>query len=57
VPPCRASPSSPQVEQLLFGYLFFGEVIGPLTITGAAIIIGAGLFIFMREQQLRRTAG
>jgi S-adenosylmethionine uptake transporter len=39
---------------MLFGYLFFGEVIGPLTITGAAIIIGAGLFIFMREQQLRR---
>jgi S-adenosylmethionine uptake transporter len=42
---------------MLFGYLFFDEVIGPLTITGAAIIIGGGLFIFMREQQLRREAG
>ncbi|MFC7539756.1 EamA family transporter [Siccirubricoccus deserti] len=39
---------------MLFGYLFFGEVIGPLTMAGAAIIIGAGLFIFLREQRLRR---
>jgi S-adenosylmethionine uptake transporter len=38
---------------MLFGYVFFGEVIGPLTLAGAAIIIGAGLFIFLREQQLR----
>jgi S-adenosylmethionine uptake transporter len=42
---------------MLFGYLFFDEVIGPLTMTGAAIIIAAGLFIFLREQQLRRQAG
>ena len=42
---------------MLFGYLFFDELIGPLTMTGAAIIIGAGLFIFLREQQLRRKAG
>ncbi|MBP0496485.1 DMT family transporter [Roseomonas sp. SG15] len=39
---------------MLFGYLFFGEVIGLLTMAGAVIIIGAGLFIFLREQQLRR---
>lgn len=39
---------------MIFGYLFFGEVIGPLTLMGAVIIIGAGLFIFLREQQLRR---
>ena len=39
---------------MLFGYVFFGEVIGPLTLAGAAIIIGAGLFIFLREQRLRR---
>jgi S-adenosylmethionine uptake transporter len=38
---------------MLFGYLFFGEVVGPLTVAGAAIIIGAGLFIFLRERQLR----
>lgn len=41
---------------MLFGYLFFGEVIGPLTLAGAAIIVAAGLFIFLREQQLRRRA-
>lgn len=39
---------------ILFGYIFFGEVIGPLTLTGAAIIVGSGLFIFLREQQLRQ---
>ena len=39
---------------MLFGYIFFGEVIGPLTLAGAAIIIAAGLFIFLREQHLRR---
>lgn len=41
---------------MLFGYIFFGEVIEPLTLAGAAIIIGAGLFIFLREQRLRRDA-
>ena len=41
---------------MLFGYLFFGEVIGPLTLAGAVVIIGAGLFIFLREQQLRTRA-
>ncbi len=39
---------------MLFGFLFFGEVIGPLPLAGAGIIIGAGLFIFLREQQLRK---
>ncbi|WP_328805721.1 DMT family transporter [Sabulicella rubraurantiaca] len=41
---------------MLFGYIFFDEVIGPLTMAGAAVIIGAGLFIFLREQHLRRQA-
>ncbi|MBP0445966.1 DMT family transporter [Roseomonas sp. SSH11] len=39
---------------MLFGYLFFGEVLTPLTLLGGAIIVGAGLFIFWREQALRR---
>ncbi|WP_419897867.1 DMT family transporter [Roseomonas sp. USHLN139] len=38
---------------MLFGFVFFDEVLSPLTMAGAAIIIGAGLFIFLREQQLR----
>ncbi|MCR0982540.1 DMT family transporter [Roseomonas populi] len=42
---------------MLFGYLFFGEVMGPLPLIGAGIIVGAGLFIFLREQQLRRQGG
>ncbi|SDB57941.1 EamA-like transporter family protein [Belnapia rosea] len=42
---------------MLFGYLFFDEVIGPLTLAGAIIIIGAGLFIFLREQRLSSQAG
>ena len=42
---------------LLFGWLFFDEVVGSLTLGGAAIIVGAGLFIFMREQALRRAGG
>lgn len=41
---------------LLFGWLFFGEVVGPLTLLGAAVIVGAGLFIFVREQALRRAS-
>lgn len=35
---------------ILFGYLFFGEMIGPLSLTGVAIIVGAGLFIFLRKR-------
>jgi drug/metabolite transporter (DMT)-like permease len=42
---------------MLFGYFFFDEVIGPLTLAGAVIIIGAGLFIFLREQRLSSQAG
>lgn len=38
---------------LLFGYLFFGEVVGPLTLAGTATIIAAGLFIFVRERKVR----
>lgn len=38
------------------GYVFFGEVVDPPTILGAAIIMGATLYIARREQQLRRRA-
>lgn len=40
----------------VFGYLFFGDVPTPATLVGVAIIIGAGLFIFLREQRARRAA-
>jgi drug/metabolite transporter (DMT)-like permease len=39
---------------VMFGYVVFGDVPSAATIVGAAIIIGAGLYIFIREQQLGR---
>jgi drug/metabolite transporter (DMT)-like permease len=39
---------------VVFGYIFFGEVPEILTIVGAAIITGAGIYIFMREQTLAK---
>ncbi|HVY18625.1 MAG TPA: DMT family transporter [Bauldia sp.] len=37
---------------VIFGFIFFGNVPSMQTLVGAAIIIGAGLFIFFREQQV-----
>jgi drug/metabolite transporter (DMT)-like permease len=42
------------VWAVMFGYVVFGDVPSVATIAGAAIIIGAGLYIFIREQQLGR---
>src|SRR5450631_1195008 len=39
---------------MMFGYLVFGDVPSMATIAGAAIIIGAGLYIFLRERDLGR---
>jgi drug/metabolite transporter (DMT)-like permease len=39
---------------VMFGYAVFGDVPSPATILGAAIIIGAGLYIFLRERELGR---
>jgi drug/metabolite transporter (DMT)-like permease len=36
----------------IFGYLVFGDVPSVTTIIGVAIIIAAGLYIFLREQEL-----
>src|SRR3954468_21049101 len=38
----------------MFGYFVFGDVPSIATIAGAAIIIGAGLYIFLRERDLGR---
>lgn len=45
------------VWAVLFGYLAFGDVPALPMILGATIIIGAGLFIFLREQVRARQAG
>jgi drug/metabolite transporter (DMT)-like permease len=42
------------VWAVMFGYAVFGDVPSLATIVGAAIIICAGLYIFLREQQLGR---
>ncbi len=39
---------------VMFGYAVFGDVPSMATIVGAAIIIGAGLYIFLRERNLGR---
>jgi drug/metabolite transporter (DMT)-like permease len=40
---------------VIFGLVVFGDVPHPATIIGAAIIIGAGLYIYLRERSLGRT--
>jgi drug/metabolite transporter (DMT)-like permease len=40
----------------VFGYLFFGDIPTLATLVGVVIIIGAGLYIFFREQRGRRAA-
>ena len=39
---------------ILFGWLVFGDVPRSAMLTGAVIIVAAGLFIFFREQRLKR---
>ena len=42
------------VWAIALGYTVFGDVPAPLTLIGAAIIVGAGLYIFWREQMQAR---
>jgi drug/metabolite transporter (DMT)-like permease len=42
------------VWAVMFGYVVFGDVPQMATIIGAAIIIAAGIYIFLREQALGR---
>jgi drug/metabolite transporter (DMT)-like permease len=37
---------------IVIGYLWFGEVPVPIVLLGAAIVIGAGLFVIWRERKL-----
>jgi drug/metabolite transporter (DMT)-like permease len=41
---------------VMFGYVVFGDVPSPSKALGAATIIGAGLYIFLRERSLGRSA-
>jgi drug/metabolite transporter (DMT)-like permease len=49
VVPCQYSMI---VRAVLFGYFAFGVTPSDATLIGAAIIIGAGFYIFLREQAL-----
>jgi drug/metabolite transporter (DMT)-like permease len=40
---------------VLFGWLFFGDAPRPAMLVGAGFIVASGLFIFFREQQLKRS--
>jgi drug/metabolite transporter (DMT)-like permease len=42
------------VWAVIFGFAVWGDVPSLSTLAGAAIIIGAGIYIFLREQQLGR---
>ncbi len=42
------------VWAVMFGYVVFGDVPSVATVAGAAIIIGAGFYIFLRERDLGR---
>ena len=42
------------VWAVIFGFIVFGDVPSWATIVGATIIIGAGLYIFLRERELGR---
>jgi len=42
------------VWAVIFGYVFFADIPRPETLIGATIIVGAGLFIFLREQAVAR---
>ncbi|MBY6049614.1 DMT family transporter [Vannielia litorea] len=40
------------VWALVLGFLAFGDFPGPLTLLGSAVVIGAGLFTYLRERRL-----
>jgi len=42
------------VWAILLGYLVFGDIPGPLTLVGSAIVVGMGIYTFYRERQLAR---
>lgn len=39
---------------IIFGWMFFGDIPRLTMLFGAALIVGSGMFIFFREQQLKK---
>jgi drug/metabolite transporter (DMT)-like permease len=44
------------VWAVVLGYFVLGEIPQPLVMSGAAVVIGAGLYIVLRERRLHRLA-
>jgi len=42
------------VWAILFGFIFFGDIPGASMLTGAGIIMAAGIYIFVREQTMAK---
>ena len=41
---------------ILLGFVFFGELLDPLTLLGSAIVVAMGIFSFYREHRAQRNA-
>lgn len=41
---------------MVMGYLIFGETLDAMTLIGAAVVVGSGVFVAWREYQLQRKA-
>lgn len=41
------------VWAIIFGYLLFGEVLDPVSLAGAAVVVASGVFIARREYRLK----
>ncbi len=39
---------------IMWGWLIFGDLPGPVATIGITLILGSGLFVFLREQQKKR---
>jgi S-adenosylmethionine uptake transporter len=55
-PPARVAPAqySQIVWAVLFGAVFFAEFPDPWVFAGMVLVVGSGLFTFLREEQLKR---
>ncbi|MGI9318835.1 MAG: DMT family transporter [bacterium] len=45
------------VWAMVFGYLLYGEILEPLTLVGAAIVVASGVFIAYRENSIKARPG
>jgi len=39
---------------IFWGWIIWGDLPGPVVLTGITLILGAGLFVFLRERRRQR---